>query len=463
MMRRRWLVSMIACALGLGAAACSGLLGFDELTSDGFTDGGGAGEADVLEGAAPGADGGALDAGPLDLNVDPPDGVVATAAACMVHTLIKGPGSGGEKCPTLLSEQAVFCGVTGLVAASDTMVYASLHNGTVVSFSDWSTKGVFNDMTIRLSDGGTLDVTSALAGTAPNLIVAEPYQLDTVSVMTKALTPVLGSGESGNGDGPDGGFKGIRAIALSPGTTSKLWIADGKDFRRADISAPPTLTTIYPAVFSTPTDVTETPSGVVYVTAIAGPGGGAGVYHFREGDPSTSITPVLPAMTSPSAITSDGTVVIVGDNNGRVYTIDPTASMPAIELLAGGNLGTEKDDACRAAVIEQPTALALDSHHDVLLADGTTGSLRKIERNLGALDVRWNVPSTSSPSDPIVSYEATARAGANVGGSCTCKAPLVACTITGLPSHIELMVTVVAHTQIGVTKPSSPLTPATTN
>ncbi|MEO8799944.1 MAG: hypothetical protein ABI551_18755 [Polyangiaceae bacterium] len=456
MMCRRWLVSTIACGLGLGAVACSGLLGFDELTSDGFTDGGGAGEADVLEGAAPGADGGALDAGPLDPSVGPPEKVAATAPACTVDTVVSGPSTGCS------GTALAFCGVTGLVAASDSMFYASLKNGKIIScLSSSPTSATFGDLNATLTDGGALYMPSGLALTPTGLVVAERYRLDTVSLTTGVATSVLGTGAFGSGDGMDGAFTSINAIALRPGTTSTLWVADGDNFRRADIAGAKMLTTIYPTMFGTPRGVTETPSGDVYVTAFVGPGGGAGVYRFRETLPGT-IKTISADMSSPSALTSDATVVVVGENSmGRVYTIDPTSSTPAIKLLAGGNIGSEKDGTCLTAVIEQPTALALDSHHDVLVADGTIGSLRKIERNLGVLDVTWTPPTTLSPSDPIVSYEATASDGAGTFGSCT--APLGGCTITGLPSQRSFTVTVVAHTASGVTAPSIPSSPTTTN
>ena len=114
-------VSIAVCILGFSTAACSALLGFEELTGAG--DGGSStGDGSIDDGAS--TDGNPLDGQGRDAGGDsgttPPSHVTAAPAACIMSTLIAHGCDGGS-----------LCAPTSIAVEDDATFYVSEASGAI--------------------------------------------------------------------------------------------------------------------------------------------------------------------------------------------------------------------------------------------------------------------------------------------------------------------------------------------
>ncbi|MDB5708133.1 MAG: gluconolaconase [Sphingomonas bacterium] len=198
------------------------------------------------------------------------------------------------------------------------------------------------------------------------------------------LTTTAGDGIPGHTDGAaaKARFSDPFAIAIAPDGT--LYVADaGETSRIRKIDAEGNVTTL-PATFDTPSGIALykvgniivadtganvirriTPTGTV--TTLAGDGTPA----FRDGPAAQA------RFNGPIGVAADdkGNVYVADSYNDRIRLITPDGQ---VRTLAGGDAPGFADGTGAAAAFDTPTALALDRHGALLVADTGNDAIRKV-------------------------------------------------------------------------------------
>ncbi len=446
-------------------AACSSVLGFDDLTSTSRP------EADASD--AGGADEAAHDANASETGTPPGAPSALIAAAGLVTTLA---GSGKGQFAEGVGAAASFNAPRGirLDTAANVYVADTLNHrirkvtpgGVVSTLAGSGTAGFINATGAGAAFNGPSGV--ALDG-ASNVYVA-----DTLNHRIRKVTPagvvttLAGSGNANHFDGTGivADFDSPRDVAFAKGVL--LYVADTGNHRIRSIAiATGVVVSVAGSIgppdpgFANGADVNaklRTPSGLVTdaeatnvliadsdnhriralatATAAVTTPAGSGSAAFAEGTGSAASFDV------PSGVALDAAnnVYIADTANHRIRKM--TFPGGVVTTIAGTGSAGSVDGALASATFDMPWGIALDAAGAVYVSDAAGHRLRKIAALAkGQLAISWSAPASGGP---VTTYTATASAPANAPQTCTVAAPGTSCAISGLTSGVAYAVSVVA-------------------
>lgn len=251
-----------------------------------------------------------------------------------------------------------------------------------------------------------------------------------IDAQTKVISEVAGTGMPGhsgdNGPAVSAALCAPRGLAVD--NSQNVWIADSCNnvIRKVNTSGVISTLTLTGtgATLSDPTALFLDPSGTLYVadtgnnrvgrintssgafTTIAG-NGTAG--YRNDGSVATSAE-----LNQPQGIAVDGSgVIYIADTgNNVIRRVDPTTGN--ISTVAGGGTASGADtlgdgSAATGAVLDSPTALAIDPSGSLLISDTGDDVVRRIDGSTGIISIiagidpsRWETISAIEPPLSLV-------------------------------------------------------------
>src|SRR3569623_968321 len=198
------------------------------------------------------------------------------------------------------------------------------------------------------------------------------------------LTTLAGDGIRGHIDGAAGKARFGDPFALAIAPDGALYVADAGDTNRIrKVDAGGNVTTL-PGAFDTPSGIALDRAGNVIVAD-------TGANAVRRIDPAGTVTTLAgdgtPGLRDGAAAQArfDGPIGVAADDKGNVYVADSYNDRirlitpdGRVRTLAGGDAPGFADGQGAAAAFDTPTALALDRHGALLVADTGNDAIREV-------------------------------------------------------------------------------------
>lgn len=214
------------------------------------------------------------------------------------------------------------------------------------------------------------------------------------------MTAVAGDGVRGHADGAANRARFGDPFALAMDGRGSLYVADAGDPGRIRKIAPDGTVTTLPGWFDTPSGLALDRAGNLFVADTSGntvrkisPAGivttiaGDGTAGYRDGPAAQA------RFDGPIGIAADdqGDIYVADSYNDRIRVISPDGQ---VRTLAGAGAPGFADGKGVGAAFDTPTAIALDRHGRILVADSGNDALRKVER-----DGRVSTLARTDPND----------------------------------------------------------------
>ena len=200
------------------------------------------------------------------------------------------------------------------------------------------------------------------------------------------LTTTAGDGVRGHTDGAAASARFSDPFALAIAPDGALYVADaGETNRIRKIDAGGNVTTL-PGAFDTPSGIAIDTAGNIIVAD-------TGANMIRRISPTGTVTTLAGDGTAALrdgaaaqarfngpigvAVDGKGNVYVADSYNDRIRLITPAGQ---VRTLAGGDAPGFADGTGAAATFDTPTALALDRHGALLVADSGNHAIRRVDR-----------------------------------------------------------------------------------
>ena len=198
------------------------------------------------------------------------------------------------------------------------------------------------------------------------------------------LTTLAGDGIRGHIDGAAGKARFGDPFALAIAPDGALYVADAGDTNRIrKVDADGNVSTL-PGAFDTPSGIALDKAGNVIVAD-------TGANSVRKVGPGGAVTTLAgdgtPGLRDGAAAQArfNGPIGVAADGKGNVYVADSyndrirlITSDGQVRTLAGGDAPGFADGQGAAAAFDTPTALAIDRHGALLVADTGNDAIRKV-------------------------------------------------------------------------------------